>query len=174
MPERLPFVGEDGLMPVVSRPQPGHPARLVYVRSFADHNIWRSNDSAGAPATSPPVVAIASTRRDAIPALSPDGQRVVFISDRSGETEIWVADAGGSNPIQLTSMGAIPGYGRWSPDGKTIAFHSNPDGQGDIFVVPADGGKPRNLTSHPPTRRLPASRATASGSTSVRPGPAIQ
>ncbi|MGH9659099.1 MAG: protein kinase domain-containing protein, partial [Bryobacteraceae bacterium] len=33
-PARLPFVGEDGLMPVVSRPQPGRPPRLVYVRSF--------------------------------------------------------------------------------------------------------------------------------------------
>ena len=41
VPERLPFVGEDGLMPVVSRPQPGRRARLVYVRSFADQNIWR-------------------------------------------------------------------------------------------------------------------------------------
>jgi serine/threonine protein kinase len=38
---RLPFVGEDGLMPVVSRPQSGRPARLVYVRSFEDTNIWR-------------------------------------------------------------------------------------------------------------------------------------
>ena len=40
-PERLPFVGEDGIMPVASRPQPGRPARLAYVRSFADINIWR-------------------------------------------------------------------------------------------------------------------------------------
>ena len=35
-PARLPYVGEDGLMPVVSRPQPGRAARLVYVRSFAN------------------------------------------------------------------------------------------------------------------------------------------
>src|SRR5262245_17642648 len=33
-PARLPFVGEDGVTPVVSRPQPGRPSRLVYVRSF--------------------------------------------------------------------------------------------------------------------------------------------
>jgi Tol biopolymer transport system component len=32
-PARLPFVGEDGVMPVVSRPQAGRPARLVYVKS---------------------------------------------------------------------------------------------------------------------------------------------
>ena len=84
--KRLPFVGDDGLRPVVARPQPGGPARLVYVRSFADTNIWRIDTTApGAAATSPPVVAISSTRRDDVPAFSPDGQRVVFISDRSGE-----------------------------------------------------------------------------------------
>ena len=143
-------------MPVVSRPQPGVPARLVYVRRFTDTNIWRiETSSAGAAATSPPVMAISSTRSEGVPALSPDGRRVVFTSDRSGELEMWVADAGGTNPIQLTSMGFSPGYGRWSPDGKTIAFHSNPEGHGDIFVVPADGGKPRKLTDHPATDTFP-------------------
>jgi Tol biopolymer transport system component len=68
---------------------------------------------------------------------------------------MWAADARGTNPIQLTSMGFIPGYGRWSPDGKTIAFHSNPEGHGDIFVVSADGGKPRKLTDSPATDTFP-------------------
>jgi len=155
--ERLPFVGEDGLMPVVSRPQAGLPSRLVYVRSFSDLNIWRiETAAAGAPATEPPVVAISSTRRENIPQFSPDGQHVVFTSDRSGDLEMWVADAGGTNPIQLTSMGVSPGFGRWSPDGKTIAFHSNPQGQGDVIVVPADGGKPRNLTANPSNDVFPS------------------
>ena len=106
-PARLPFVGEDGLMPVVSRPQPGRPSRLVYVRSFQDFNIWRVETSApGAPASSPPVVSISSTRGDGMPQLSPDGRRVAFTSDRSGEWEIWLADPDGSNAVQLTSMGA--------------------------------------------------------------------
>ena len=83
-------------------------------------------------------------RRD--PNFSPDGRRVVFMSTRSGELEMWVADAAGGNAIQLTSMGLIPGFGRWSPDGTTIVFHSNPEGQGDVLAVAADGGKPRNLT----------------------------
>jgi hypothetical protein len=45
-PARLPFVGEDGIMPVVSLPQPGRPPRLVYARSFSDTNIWRVETSA--------------------------------------------------------------------------------------------------------------------------------
>src|SRR5439155_1958314 len=89
-PARLPFVGEDGLMPVVSRPQPGRPPRLVYVRSLRDINIWRIETSApGAPASAPPVISISSTRTDCTPHLSPNGRRMAFVSDRSGSSEIW-------------------------------------------------------------------------------------
>ena len=123
---------------------------MIYVRSFVDMNIWRVNTSGpGAASTAPPVVAIASTRRDLIPQLSPDARQVAFMSNRSGELEVWRADPTGANPVQLTSLGAIPGFPRWSPDGESIAFHSNVGtGAGDILVIPAGGGKPRNLTNH--------------------------
>jgi eukaryotic-like serine/threonine-protein kinase len=157
-PVRLPFVGEDDLMPVVSRPQPGRPARLVYVRSFTDLNVWRIDaTAAGAAAPAPPVVSISSTRVDDMPQLSPDGRRVVFTSDRSGGFEIWLADLDGTNVVQLTTIGArASGYPHWSPDGSRIAFHSNIEGQWEIFGVPAAGGKPRNLTSHPAADTFPS------------------
>jgi serine/threonine protein kinase len=157
-PARLPFLGEDGVMPVVSRPQPGRSPRLVYVRSFQDLNIWRVETSApGATASSPPVVSISSTRADYHPELSPDGRRVAFGSDRSGESEIWLADPDGSNPVQLTSGAAgSGGYPRWSPDGERIAFLSNRDGQWEVYVIPAAGGKLRNLTSYPSTDAWPS------------------
>ena len=157
-PARLPFVGEDGLMPIVSRPQPGRPARLVYVRSFTDTNIWRIETSApGAPASSGPVVSISSTRPDRFAQFSPDGRRVAFASNRSGEMEIWLADPDGSNAVQLTSLSArTTGTPRWSPDGQTIAFDSNLEGQSEIYVVPASGGKPRRLTSHPANDLVPS------------------
>ncbi|HJU63274.1 MAG TPA: protein kinase, partial [Candidatus Binatia bacterium] len=157
-PARLPFVGEDGLMPVVSRPQPGRPVRLAYARSFADYNIWRVETSApGATASSPPVVTISSTREDSMPDLSPDGRRVAFTTTRSGEWEIWLADRDGSNAVQLTSLrGPTAGYPRWSPDGELIVFHSNSGGQWDLYVIFAAGGKPRNLTSHPALDAFPS------------------
>jgi len=150
-PTRLPFVGQDGMMPAVSRPQSGQPPRLAYVRSYQDFNIWRMETSApGAPASSPPVVAISSTRREADPQFSPDGRRVLFWADRSGDEGIWVSDADGSNAIEITSAikGAGMGFQCWSPDGERILFGANFEGQFDIYSMPVAGGKPRNLTSH--------------------------
>lgn len=150
-PSRLPFVGEDGSMPVVSRAQEGKPPRLVYVRSFVDTNIWRIETAGpGRPSTTAPVQAIASTKHEYHCEFSPDGRRVAFSSGRSGEPEIWVADPDGSNAVQLTTMKAQETMTpRWSHDGKRIAFASNVTGEFDIYVVSASGGKPSRLTSHP-------------------------
>jgi eukaryotic-like serine/threonine-protein kinase len=158
MPSRLPFVGEDGLMPVVSLPRSGRPSRLVYVRSFQDGNIWRVDTSGpGVAAASPRVIAISSTRANDMPQLSPDSRRVAFTSDRSGGWEIWVTEPDGSNAVKLSSLAArVAGYPHWSPDGDQIVFHANPAGQSEVFVVPATGGKVRKLTSNPALDAFPS------------------
>ncbi len=92
---------------------------------------------------------IASTQWDAHPQVSPDGRRIAFTSGRSGRREIWVADRDGSDPLQLTTLGAKSGTPRWSPDGRRIAFDARPDGNADLFVVEAGGGQPQRLTTHP-------------------------
>jgi Tol biopolymer transport system component len=131
----------------------------VYVRSFTDDNIWRLDAAAaGAAAAVPPAIAVASTKADMHPQLSPDGRRVAFTSTRSGTWEIWVSDADGSNSVQITFLGAPTGTGvpHWSPDGRTIVFASDAEGQFDIFIVPSAGGKPRNVTSHPAIEHVPS------------------
>jgi len=148
LPARLPFAGEDGTMPMVSRFQSDR-GRLVYVRNFQDTNIWRiAIAGPGAAASGPPVLAISSTRRDSTPQLSPDGRRVAFVSDRSGAGEIWSADADGSNAVQLSFLRASAGAPCWSPDGQRIVFQSNRGGQYDVYAIRAAGGKPQNLTAH--------------------------
>jgi dipeptidyl aminopeptidase/acylaminoacyl peptidase len=129
------------------------------VRSFQDFNIWRVETStAGAPASSPPVVSISSTRYDGMAQLSPDGRRVAFASDRSGTGEIWLADPDGSNAVRPTSTGTqiYTGYPHWAPDGQRIVFHSEFEGQGEVYVIPAAGGRPRNLSSHPAVDSFPS------------------
>jgi Tol biopolymer transport system component/DNA-binding winged helix-turn-helix (wHTH) protein len=147
-PRRVPYVGQDGINPVVSRMPDGR-QRLVYVRSFWDHNIWRQDLPApGAPVGTAPASAVSSPRVEYVPSLSPDGRRIAFVSDRLGDLQLWVADGDGANATQLTSLpfSGSPGYPRWSPDGETIVFHGDFAGQPDVIAVPVKGGKPTILS----------------------------
>jgi eukaryotic-like serine/threonine-protein kinase len=145
-PTRLPFVGQDGQSPVIARTPDGR-QRMVYLHSFSDPNVWRvDTPGEGAPASAPPFPVISSTRADAIPNVSPVDQRVVFLSNRSGQSEFWVADRDGANATRITAMGIGPGFARWSPDGKLITFHGDPRGKADVLVLPVSGGKPIILT----------------------------
>ena len=53
-----------------------------------------------------PITPIASTRYEHGARYSPDGKRIAFVSNRTGDDELWVADTGGTNPIQLTRLKA--------------------------------------------------------------------
>jgi len=150
-PMSIPDVGEDAIMPAISRAAPEKPARLIYVRSFADTNFWRlQTPGLGMPTSSRPVQVMSSTKPEYHCRFSPDGRRVVFTSVRSGGPEIWVSDPDGSNTQQLTFLDAIDSNcPSWSPDGKVIAFSSAGKEEFDIYTVPAAGGKPRRLTTDP-------------------------
>lgn len=146
-PQRLPFVGQDGHAPVIGVTGDGR-QRLVYGRGFADSNVWRIDTPGPGMAGAPPVAAISTTRVDFLPSLSADGRRLAFVSDRSGDPQVWVADPDGSNAVQLTfpTFAPLPGFPRWSADGSTVAFHADPAGRPDIAVVAAAGGTPKILT----------------------------
>ncbi|MEW6369084.1 MAG: LpqB family beta-propeller domain-containing protein [Acidobacteriota bacterium] len=61
------------------------------------------------------------------PAWSPDGKQIVFISDRSGEENLWLAPASGTGePVQVTRLEKLRLAGpQWSPDGIRIAFQDH-------------------------------------------------
>jgi Tol biopolymer transport system component len=144
--QRLAFGDEGSSLPSVSRL--GH--RLAYVRTVSDSNIWRIELSSSGSKNNSSSNFIHSTLREQEPQYSPDGKRIVFVSNRSGSDEIWVCNSDGSRPTQLTSLGgAHNGAPRWSPDGKHITFDSYLEGLPNIYVVSADGGKPQRLTGPP-------------------------
>ncbi len=137
-PERLDIAGVYALTPAVSQGS----NRLAFCRYIRNFDIWRYQiGGSQAPM-------ITSTLDDTQPEFSPDAKRIAFTTSRSGESyNIWVADADGSNQVQLVhQLGRSEGSPKWSPDGRWIAFDSlRPDGYQDIFVIDATGGRPHRL-----------------------------
>ena len=82
--------------------------------------------------------------------ISVDAQaQIAFVSNRSGNWDIYVMDANGQNPRKLTDNNWLDNSPSWSPDGKHIAFASTELANWDIYVMAADGGNPQNLTNNP-------------------------
>jgi Tol biopolymer transport system component len=74
--------------------------------------------------------------------------KIGFVSDRDGgDDDIFVANADGSNPVNITSSSGADDFApRFSPDGRRIAFISLREGPDrDIWVMNADGSSPINL-----------------------------
>lgn len=89
---------------------------------------------------------------DDSPAWSPDGSRIAFRSYRSGnDGEIWVMNADGSDPVNLTPNAPPATWDNrrpsWSPDGRSITWASTLGGDWGIWVMSADGTGKRQLTN---------------------------
>jgi len=81
-----------------------------------------------------------SGAHDKRPAWSPDGSKIAFISDLSGEEELYLVSQDGSGELeQLTTGGKAMRYRpAWSPDGKRIAFS---DKNGGLYVITVENKK---------------------------------
>ena len=89
------------------------------------------------------------------PSWSPDGKKIVFVSERDGNPEVYVVNADGSGLRNLTRH---PGYDSdpaWSPEGRKVAFVTKRDGNFEVYVMKADGSDQRNLTRNPAPDRSP-------------------
>ncbi len=80
------------------------------------------------------------------PSLSPDGKSFVFVSEASGNPDIYVQRVGGQTVTNLTKDSPVADTQPvFSPDGEHIAFRSDRAG-GGIFVMGATGESVRKLT----------------------------
>lgn len=83
------------------------------------------------------------------PAWSPDGSRIVFISDRSGDADVYIMDADGQRPFLLTidDRGAEDRSPSFTPDGRLVAFISNrEDDTFQLYLVDLRGDTVIRLT----------------------------
>jgi TolB protein len=88
------------------------------------------------------------------PSWSPDGSKIVFrmVTSSAGfqwdlrlgtrNSEVYVVDADGRNPVNLSQSAAYDGWPAWSPEGKKVVFASNrtgPANTAQVFLVNPDG-----------------------------------
>ena len=81
--------------------------------------------------------------------------KIAFISDREGHNDVWIMNADGSDPVNLT-QGQYCTSPAWSPDGTKIAYidvGASYSGS-DVWVIDADGGNPQRLTDEPVTEYI--------------------
>src|SRR5215216_3179812 len=79
--------------------------------------------------------------RSAFGTLTGSDEQIAFFSERDGNQEIYVMNAGnGSNQTSLTFSLEVDSLPSWSPDGTKIAFNSERDGNQEIYVMNAGNG----------------------------------
>jgi len=89
-------------------------------------------------------------------AAAQDGTKIAFSSVRGVNQDIWVMNADGTSPTNLTNDPASDSTPSFSPDRKFIAFTSFRNGNSDIYVMNADGSGQTRLTDDPATDVTPS------------------
>ena len=89
-------------------------------------------------------------QRDGGPERSTFDHEMAFVSDRDGNSEIYVMNANGSGQRNVTRNPAFDADPAWSPDGRKIAFVTKRDGSDGVYVMNADGSGQRRLAQRSP------------------------
>ena len=83
-------------------------------------------------------------------AVSPDGSRVAYTANTSGQYDLWIAALDGGSPRRITDFAELAVRTvAWAPDGSRLAFAAdrNGDEQHQIYLVDAEGGEPRRIST---------------------------
>ncbi len=96
--------------------------------------------------------------QDMSPAWSPDGRWIAFTSRRDNNAEVYLVDANGGTPINLTNHPDEDSSPAWSPDSRQIAFQTNRDRlySDEIYVIDLENASVRRVTYSYGSHEYPA------------------
>jgi Tol biopolymer transport system component len=83
---------------------------------------------------------------DAMPTFSPDGSKIAFASNRSGNWDIYVMPVGGGKAVQLTQDGADELHPSWSPTGNELVYSRLNAGNGRWEMWTIDASSPQTTS----------------------------
>jgi TolB protein len=113
------------------------------MRSGGHSHLW-----AYVPGDASPVPLTSGPWDDRDPAVSPDGGRLAFSSDRDGPWDLYLLDLATLETTRLTSTPGFEGHPTWSPDAAWLAYEADYDGDLDIWILPVEGqGEAIQLTT---------------------------
>ncbi len=105
-------------------PDGGNPRTVIEDRGFFDYRAGRAFGSVQP---------------------SPDGESLLFRSQRSGWLNFWIAPREGGEPRPVAASDHDQSDARWSPDGAWISYTENRDGVHSLRLAAADGSSQRTL-----------------------------
>ena len=121
--------------------------RLVFTILKQNAELWKLPvDPATGAATAEPEQVLAGSRETTRGAWSPDGERIAFGSDRTGEMNLWFLTVSDGKTKQLTRGGGGDYQPHWSPDGSSLVFFSGRAGAMDIWRYDFEDGSLTRLT----------------------------
>jgi Tol biopolymer transport system component len=121
--------------------------RLVFAILKQNAELWRlpvdamTGDASGAPEQ-----VVAGSRENTRGAWSPDGDRIAFGSDRTGEMNLWLLSLRDGKTRRLTTGAGGDYQPNWSPDARSLVFFSGRAGAIDIWRYDFDGDVLTRLT----------------------------
>ncbi|MBF2052244.1 MAG: PD40 domain-containing protein [Candidatus Sericytochromatia bacterium] len=121
------------------------------VAGFSPNQQMERHDIVKIQLNPPSQIFLTTAYANSMPSISPDGQSIIFISDRSGSSQIWRMNADGSNPVQLSNFSSpYIRYPQWRSDGQKILFQltaTNPTTT-DLYQMNPDGSQIALLKSN--------------------------
>ncbi|MCI0448907.1 MAG: hypothetical protein L0Y79_03860 [Chlorobi bacterium] len=92
------------------------------------------------------VKAISSGGSSYNPKFSPNGKYLAYVSNKTGDFEIYICSSDGLETKQLTSKNGNTVEYEWLPDSKRIVFDSQGDGVSSVWIINVENGDSQNLT----------------------------
>ena len=80
-----------------------------------------------------------------LPSVSPDGKRIAFVSNRSGNNDLYVVNADGSGIVRLTDSPDYESEPRWTTDGARVVFSVFTKDTSRVFTIEPSGAGRREI-----------------------------